>query len=167
VHSRPWREISNARPWYTQNLRGGALLLERLVQLVLEKRDPLGCIGCGSFANSAALQRFNCFAACFIAASHCLPPGSGAAIVPTRGSTLKGVGTRQANVRFGSKADMCSAKVDVRSYPKSGHVQCNSRCPLCANSGHSKTRYRPLVDEFVNDGQYGWRDGEAKLFCRA
>ena len=39
-------------------------------------------------------------------------------------------------VRFGSKADICSAKRHVRSYPKSGHVRCNSACPLCANSGH-------------------------------
>jgi hypothetical protein len=30
-----------------------------------------------------------------------------------------------ADVRFGSKADMCSAKGHVRSTPESGHVQCN------------------------------------------
>jgi hypothetical protein len=30
------------------------------------------------------------------------------------------------NVRFGSKADMCNAQVDVRSYPKSGHVRRNT-----------------------------------------
>ena len=40
------------------------------------------------------------------------------------------------DVCFGSKADMCSAKRHVRSYPESGHVQCNSGCPLCANNGH-------------------------------
>ena len=28
------------------------------------------------------------------------------------------------HVRFGSKADMCSAKGHVRFTPKSGHVQC-------------------------------------------
>ena len=28
-------------------------------------------------------------------------------------------------VRFGSKADMCSAQADVCFTPKSGHVQCN------------------------------------------
>ena len=44
------------------------------------------------------------------------------------------------NVRFGSKADMCSAQADVRFIPESGHVQCNSGCPLCANSGHSSLR---------------------------
>ena len=43
---------------------------------------------------------------------------------------------RRADVRFGSKADMCSAKGHVRSTPESGHVQCNSVCPLSANSGH-------------------------------
>ena len=32
----------------------------------------------------------------------------------------------RADVRFGSKADMCSAQGDVRFTPKSGHVQCNS-----------------------------------------
>jgi hypothetical protein len=36
----------------------------------------------------------------------------------------------------GSLADICSAKRHVRFTPKSGHVQCNSVCPLCANSGH-------------------------------
>ena len=29
------------------------------------------------------------------------------------------------NVRFGSKADICSAKWHVRFTPKSGHVRCN------------------------------------------
>ena len=27
---------------------------------------------------------------------------------------------------------------DVRFPPESGHVQCNERCPLWANSGHSR-----------------------------
>ena len=30
-----------------------------------------------------------------------------------------------SNVRFGSKADMCSAKDHVRFTPESGHVRCN------------------------------------------
>ena len=42
-------------------------------------------------------------------------------------------------VRFGSKADMCSANRHVRFTPKSGHVQCTRRCPLCANSGHLRS----------------------------
>ena len=42
------------------------------------------------------------------------------------------------DVRFGSKADMCSAEADVRFTPNSGHVQCNSACPLCADSGHTR-----------------------------
>ena len=41
------------------------------------------------------------------------------------------------NVRFGSKADMCNAVGDVCFTPESGHVHCNSACPLCANNGHS------------------------------
>ena len=32
---------------------------------------------------------------------------------------------RTAHVRFGSKADMCSAKGHVRFTPESGHVRCN------------------------------------------
>ena len=38
------------------------------------------------------------------------------------------------NVRFGSKADMCSAKRHVRFTPKSGHCGCNYACPLCAKA---------------------------------
>ena len=30
---------------------------------------------------------------------------------------------------------MCSAKGHARFTPNSGHVQCNSVCPLCADSG--------------------------------
>ena len=41
------------------------------------------------------------------------------------------------HVRFGSKADMCAAKCRVRFTPESGHVRCNSACPLCANSRHT------------------------------
>ena len=41
------------------------------------------------------------------------------------------------DVRFGSKADMAASHLDVRCYSNSGHVQRTSRCPLCANSGHS------------------------------
>ncbi|MGC2220444.1 MAG: hypothetical protein WA645_22685, partial [Pseudolabrys sp.] len=42
-----------------------------------------------------------------------------------------------AYVRFGSNADICAAKRHVRFTPNSGHVQCNSACPLSANSGHA------------------------------
>jgi hypothetical protein len=41
------------------------------------------------------------------------------------------------DVRFGSLADVRTAKSHVRFTPESGHVQCNSIRPLCANSGHS------------------------------
>ena len=53
--------------------------------------------------------------------------------------TKRGRPREAANVNFGSKADMCSAKGHVRSTPESGHVQCNSGCPLCATSGHAVT----------------------------
>src|SRR5512143_1399063 len=39
-------------------------------------------------------------------------------------------------VRFGSKADICSAPTHVRFTPDSGHVQRTSSCLLWANSGH-------------------------------
>jgi hypothetical protein len=45
---------------------------------------------------------------------------------------------RRRDVRFGSKADMCSAKGHVRFAPESGHMRCNNKCPLCANSGIRK-----------------------------
>ena len=38
----------------------------------------------------------------------------------------------RAYVRFGSKADICSAKAHVRFTPKSGHSDLVVRCPLCA-----------------------------------
>jgi hypothetical protein len=37
---------------------------------------------------------------------------------------------------LGQKPDICSAKRHVRFTPESGHVRCNSGCPLWANSGH-------------------------------
>jgi hypothetical protein len=40
-----------------------------------------------------------------------------------------------SNVRFGSKADICSAKAHVRFTPNSGHVRCKEGCPLWAISG--------------------------------
>src|SRR4029077_17956183 len=49
------------------------------------------------------------------------------------------------DVRFGSKADMCSAKRHVRFTPKSGHVQRTGACPLCANSGHQLKLFDYLV----------------------
>ena len=49
------------------------------------------------------------------------PQGSERGIVAVQPSALE----RGADVRFGSKADICSAKGHVRFTPKSGHVQCN------------------------------------------
>jgi hypothetical protein len=47
------------------------------------------------------------------------------------------------DVRFGSLADISHCNRYVRFTSKSGHVRCNSACPLCANSGHSeKTKLR-------------------------
>src|SRR4029079_13429594 len=58
-----------------------------------------------------------------------------------------------AQVRCGSKADMCGATADVRFTSRSGHVHRNSACPLCANSEHcaaysitASTRAKALPD---------------------
>jgi hypothetical protein len=40
--------------------------------------------------------------------------------------------------RFGSLADICAAKSDVRFTPGSGHVRCNLACPLWARSGRGR-----------------------------
>jgi len=37
-------------------------------------------------------------------------------------------------VRFGSKADINAALIDVRFTPKSGHCETLLGCPLCAKS---------------------------------
>src|SRR5262245_16045606 len=36
----------------------------------------------------------------------------------------------RVDVRFGSKADMCNAKLQIRFTPESGHLQRKRRCPL-------------------------------------
>src|SRR5262245_20424996 len=41
------------------------------------------------------------------------------------------------DVRFGSYADICAAKTDVRFTPESGHVRCTRPCLLGARSGHT------------------------------
>ena len=61
------------------------------------------------------------------------------------------------HVRFGSKADMCSAKRHVRFASKSGHVRCKEGCPLSANSGH-----RDLFDHLVGARDDRLRNGDAK-----
>src|SRR5262245_13565712 len=43
------------------------------------------------------------------------------------------------DVRFGSKADICTAMGHVRFTPESGHLRCKQECPLWANSGHRAT----------------------------
>ena len=53
---------------------------------------------------------------------------------------------RASYVRFGSKADICNAQRHVCFTRISGHVRCNSECPLCANSGHSRMAHRKTED---------------------
>jgi hypothetical protein len=62
-----------------------------------------------------------------------------------------------ANVRFGSKADICSAKRHVRFTPNSGHLQRTSPCPLCAKSGHVPlTQFGPssLLRSYNSDSSH-------------
>jgi hypothetical protein len=64
------------------------------------------------------------------------------------------------DVRFGSKADMCSAKRHVRFTPNSGHVRCKEGCPLSANSGH-----RPdLLDHLICTQQKLFGDRQTQRF---
>ena len=42
----------------------------------------------------------------------------------------------RVNVRFGSKADIGTDRLNVRFTPKSGHWNPVVECPLCAKSGH-------------------------------
>ena len=58
------------------------------------------------------------------------------------------------NVRFGSLADIRSAKRHVRSTPKSGHLQRTSPCPLCANSGHSCLLSSPVQSSNTNKSEF-------------
>jgi hypothetical protein len=55
--------------------------------------------------------------------------------------SLEGVLMSPANVRFGSKADMCSANGHVRFTPNSD-IKCDVwGCLLWAISGHSRREY--------------------------
>src|SRR5215831_19067691 len=85
--------------------------------------------------------------------------------------------TRLANVRFGSKADMCAAKRNVRFTPnsdrESGHRQTvMSALPLKADmcGAAGDVRYGPiadtanLLDDFVRTSENCWRYYEAECF---
>ena len=48
-------------------------------------------------------------------------------------SALPPIATAKADI---GKTGRSRHQSDVRFTSESGHVQCTSRCPLCANSGH-------------------------------
>src|SRR5215472_3107640 len=51
------------------------------------------------------------------------------------GQLRRGAGTSKwADVRFGSKADIAAAPINVRFTPKSGHWDSVVKCPLCPRS---------------------------------
>ena len=79
--------------------------------------------------------------------------------VHARASAKRATGS---GVRFGSKADICSAKRHVRFTPKSGHLQRTSPCPLCANSGHAA---HTSLDHLVGGSKQRWRNGQAERLC--
>ena len=70
----------------------------------------------------------------------CSPQGSGRISVSSQDEGLEGpkMNFPQANadVRFGSLADILRCGSHVRLTPESGHMQCNNKCPLNAKSGH-------------------------------
>jgi len=136
----PWRTADDI-----EHLGRCSLLLKRLVQPVLE-RNPVGCIDAGRLALMSDLRRragpycpatlcFCRFAARFVAPSHCLPRGS-QHIVAVQMRLVKA----PPDVRFGSKADMCSAKGHVRFTPK-----CDIDCV------HSNVHYGPKADMALVD----------------
>ena len=53
-----------------------------------------------------------------------------------------------ADVRFGSKADMCSAKRHVRFTPESGHLQCNRDVRFVP-----KADINGLFDDLIDAGE--------------
>ena len=71
---------------------------------------------------------------------------------------FKGV-VKRPNVRFGSKADMCGAQVDVRFTPESD-----------AECVHSNFRYGPIadscaastIDQLVGAFEHGRRDSQTE-----
>jgi hypothetical protein len=67
-------------------------------------------------------------------------------MVSVQAATRKGGEHVGQHVRFGSKADSCSALTHVRFSPESGHVRCNWGCPLWAKSGQIATsHFAPVV----------------------
>jgi len=66
----------------------------------------------------------------------CGPPSRSEQVIVLDQATTREV----AHVRSGSLADICTAKDHVRFTPESGHLQCNSSCPLRAKSGHHTLR---------------------------
>src|SRR5262249_12425827 len=67
-----------------------------------------------------------------------------------------------ADVRFGSKADICAAKGHVRFTPESGHVRCKQGCPLLKRTfgltalvtkTHGRSRKR-LIGRLLNTAKH-------------
>ena len=90
-------EIGPRRSMLQEGIR--SLLFQRLCPLTCEQLNPLGCINGGRLATACCLQRIaalqrlealRCFAACFVALSHCLPRGSGESILLAWTNALKG-----------------------------------------------------------------------------
>ena len=63
----------------------------------------------------------------------------------------------------GSGGRLCDNRY-VRFTPKSGHVQCTSACPLCANSGHPWVMSRRPLSANMAIGEALRREAEQSLF---
>ena len=79
-------------------------------------------------------------------------------IVATQMAILEGLG----HVRFGSKADMCSALAHVRFTPESGHVRMSA---LGQKRTHAPHKKRSLFDDLISDGEHTRRNSEADRLC--
>ena len=66
------------------------------------------------------------------------------------------------DVRFGSKADICSAKWHVRFTPESGHLRGRIGMSAIVPKRHShRSKQRSLFDHLVGAGEQGRRNVEA------
>jgi hypothetical protein len=76
---------------------------------------------------------------------------------------LKAADAAAKYIRFGSKADICSAKRHVRFTPESGHVQCTSSCLLWAKSGlMQRSKKGLLFDHVIGASEHRVRHGETE-----
>src|SRR5262249_22188247 len=78
------------------------------------------------------------------------------------GSGENSLASRSMDVRFGSKADMCSARANVRFTPESD-IKCDiMESPLWANSRLMHRSKGSLFDHLIRARLHRWRHADAK-----